>query len=214
MKHGDIRTVILPSNDSVECYYLGRGRHATAYRASFANWVYLVVHDDGEYMKDAVANWAHDIPHVPRIIYLGERQQRGRHQRYYQMPYYETIRAVHKEAWAILKTLTRSWGDLSSWGKRASKYARNLPINGLYFFNDIIEDTRGKVPESVSAALTELMDAGSNYGAGVTCEFRKRNIGVDQEGRIVFRDILFDAAKLDREMRALRARNFSHLLLP
>lgn len=196
MRRGERREITVDGK-AFEAEYLGAGHHARAYRAG--DTVYLFVHGEGECMKDAVAEWCSDMPHVPVVKRHDETRVRGREYRVYSMPYYRNVTAKDASAWAVLRTLSEAAERI-----RRAKYMGDRPLTtwGIYFAQDVIEDTRGKVPESVSEALTELMNAGSNYGSGVTFEFGRRNIGVDAEGRIVFRDILFDAEKVYRELVA------------
>lgn len=177
----------------IEGEYLGRGHYATAYQCG--QTVYLLVKED-EHMKEVISQWIEDVPHVPAITKHEDVQVRGKWFQVYSMPFYRTIRASDREAWAILKTLSEAAERIFR-----AKYLGKLEVDGAYFNRDVIEETRGQVPESVTEALESLADAACNYGCGVSFEFGKRNIGVDDAGRIVFRDILFDAEKMGREMR-------------
>lgn len=206
MKRGDICTIKIDDRPR-QVSYLGAGAHAKAYRDGDA--VFLLVHDEDEHMKEAVEMWCSPMPHIPDIKRHDAQTGRGGKEiQVYSMPFYPNITASDREAWAVLKTLTEAAERIrrARYGYRCE---RNLYQWGLYFARDVIDDTRGKVPETVSEALTELMNAGSNYGSGVTFEFGRRNIGTDGQGRIVFRDILFDAEKVQREQMAeMRARRW------
>lgn len=198
MKRGDKRTITV-GKLKIDAEYLGSGRHCVAYR--FGDTVYCFV-DEDEAMKEAISMWCDDLPHIPKIEDVGNQFIRGVWKKVYKMPYYRNINAKDKEAWAVLKTLKKTADDIFH-----SKYCvsdKSLWMWGQYYMDDIIEQTRGKIPESVTEALESMMNAGANYGMGIAFEFGQRNIGVDSEGRIVFRDILFDAEKMHREMAAKR----------
>lgn len=202
MKRGDLRTIAI-EKQRIEVTFLGKGHYCTAYR--HGETVYCFVVED-EYMKDCIVECCEDSPHIPQIKRYEEQQVRGQWRKVYSMPLYRNITAKDKEAWAVLKTLKESAERI-----HAAKYVgfnpgnRDLMTCGCYFNRDVIEDTRGKIPESVTEALENLADAACNYGAGVCMEFGARNIGVDSEDRIVFRDILFDAEKLFKQrMKASR----------
>ena len=200
MRRGDQRTITVDGKP-LEAEYLGRGQCATAFRGLADGRVYLFVSED-DHMKNAVEMWTTDgMPHVPQLKRHADDKARGKFRQVYSSPFYPTRTAEHREAWATYKTLKEAADRI-----RRAKYlggwqpgGRSLLTDGLYFFQDVIEDTRGKVAESVTEALVELMNAASNYGCSITCEFPVRNLGVDDAGRIVFRDILFDAEKVQRQ---------------
>lgn len=199
MRSGDSRTLTIDGN-SVNATYLGKGRHATAYR--FGDTVYLYVAED-EYMKDVIADglWDTDSPHIPKIAKHGDVMIRGQWRKVYSMPFSRTIKASDGEAWKGLRTLASVAEKIFR-----ERFAGKLHIEGAYYNRDIIEASTGLVAASVTDALDKLADAAANYGSGVSFEFGKRNIGVDADGRIVFRDILFDAEKMRRELAATMKR--------
>jgi hypothetical protein len=195
MRKGDPYVLKL-TNETLLTHFLGKGHYCKAYR--FMDTVYCVVVED-EYMKDVIAEWVcEENPHLPKIERLEDITIKGKDYKIYTMPYYENISANHRLAWNILKALE------AAVEKVEPKYWFSKPMAcyGLYFNQDVIKEAKGKVPESVTDGLTILNDAASNYGSGITFEFGKRNIGVDNHGNIVFRDIIFDAEKLHKEREA------------
>lgn len=202
MKRGDARTIAVDGKE-IEATYLGKGRHATAYRAG--DTVYLFVFDEGEHMKEALALFGpDDSPHVPKITTHEEQHARGKYLKVYSMPFYRNITAKDADAWKILKTLA----DAAERIIREKYMFNEKPLHqwGQYFMNDVIDATRGQIPDSVTEALQSIADAGANYGMGIAFEFGKRNIGVDDAGNIVFRDIIFDSEKIHKEMMTVRRR--------
>lgn len=186
-------------DEKFEAEFLGRGHYCTAYRRGDVVYCFVT---EGEYMKDVIyEQFDHEkpTPHIPAIDRHAEQFTRGKYLKVYSMPFYPNATAKDKDAWPVLVTLRKAAERIFS-----EKYGWKAPlaVNGAYFNRDIIEATRGEVPESVSEALQELADAAGNYGCGVSFEFGRRNIGVDTQGRIVFRDILFDAEKIEREWTA------------
>jgi hypothetical protein len=200
MRKGDPRTITLPDKSQVAAAYLGKGRHCTAYRRGDDVFCFVV---EGDYSKDIIAEWVEDgLPHVPVVEKLGEVYHRkGECRKVYRMPFYPNVTAGDEGAWKCLRVLAESAERVF----RAEYVAkgRALAVDGAYFARDVIDATRGEpwVPESVAVALESLADAMANYGCGWAFEFGKRNIGTDPQGRIVFRDIMFDAASVERQWR-------------
>jgi hypothetical protein len=48
------------------------------------------------------------------------------------------------------------------------------------------------------SAIEQMNYAASNYGSDITYEFGVRNLGVDQDGRLVLRDVLYSPVVVRR----------------
>lgn len=189
MRRGDHKTIVI-DDVSMEAEYLGKGHYTTAYLVGTTVYCFTV---EDEYMKDVICDWCDDMTHIPKITSHDDVCIKEKYFKVYSMPYYRDITKNDKAAWAIYKTL-KSVGETTF-----IRFNKPLRYNGLYFFQHVINELKGKVPESVILALSEMLNAACNFGFGVTIEFGKRNIGVDDNGNIIFRDILFDAEKLYKE---------------
>jgi hypothetical protein len=200
MRRGQLTTIDPGDGTELAVHYLGRGAHATAYQHGLT--VYLLV-DEDDNMKEALELFVPDgTPHVPPVKRLGTVCKRGKCRNVYTMPYYRTVTAKDKEAWAVVKLLESTRLELHR--TRFVATGKCLSVYGIELMYEVIQATRTKVPESVTEALEALSYAGSNYGCGVTFEFGRRNIGVDERGGVVFRDVLFDAAKVMAKWRVCR----------
>lgn len=209
MRRGDVRDIVVDGN-KFPATFLGKGHFCSAFRASnvlgFDDRVFCFV-DEEDYSKEVFLDngcGTGPMAHLPEVRKHGDAFNRGVYKSVYSMPYYEPLTAAHKEAWATYRTL------IAAREKLFPKYGfkKPLEIYGANFNRDLVEATTGKVPESVTTALDELANAACNWGCGMTMEFAPRNLGVDEEGRIVFRDVLFDAQKLweerERKMKMTR----------
>ena len=193
MKRGDLKLIQVDGKE-YPAIYLGCGRYCRAFLVE--ETVYCFVRAE-EHMKECVSMWCDSSPHIPPI----ERHDpvNGVYTQVYSMPYYRNIQASDKEAWEILKTLQKAHS------RAVAESPGSIYLFGADINRKIINLVRTQIPDSVVEALENLADAACNYGCGVLMEFGRRNIGVDSEGRIVFRDVLFDAEKLNRQKRR---RNF------
>jgi hypothetical protein len=120
------------------------------------------------------------------------------------MPYYANITAKDKEAWRIYKTLKKIANEVFNALRKKHGIKFSLAYLGCDHRQLIVDRAHRRVPRSVTNALQKLINGGGNYGCGITFEFAPRNIGVDKKGKIIFRDILFDADKIEKE----RARKY------
>jgi len=167
----------------IQATYLGAGHYAKAFRDG--SDVYILVKDC--LMKEAIAMFAQGHVHVPVVEKLDSLPDEETV--LYRMDYYEPLTSAHKTAWQHFRALQRILED-----------ARSTRDFGHDIMNAVCDGAReAKLPDSLIEALEALTIAGSTYGDGVCFEFAQRNLGVDEQGRLVLRDILFDADKIQRE---------------
>ena len=186
------KTVVLTleSGKKLNCDYLGQGQFATAWKHK--RTVYLVMKDgslDGlDYGKDVTAdtwracgrNARRYLPNVERLEHLDNGN------RVYRMPFYEKLTAKHKTAWAEMKAL-------QSAREQAARDTRDIFRDSVGFNQRILENVKkANVSKSLVAAIRELVDSCCNYGSGYSLEFNKANLGVDKQGHLVLRDVVFD----------------------
>lgn len=147
--------------------YLGKGLFTTAYR--YGDTVYLLTNED--YSKEAIALFAdQSLTHVPKI----RRHEDWKHYQVYSMPFYQRLtKKDHPKAYVQYESLN-TWGVAGAF----SCYAWLSGHTGL--------------SDTLKAALQSLLDAFSNYESDNLClEFNKVNLGVDSNGDLVLRDVLF-----------------------
>ncbi len=199
MRSGDVRAIEV-DGERFAAEYLGRGAFATAYKRRDGR-VFLFVRDGTDYSKECLAG-CDSNPHLPEVKRHDETYIRGRYFQVYSMPYYRKLTAADGEAWAHYRALAAA----REVAVPRYTYERPLSSWGLYLIQDVLDATRGEVPESLTRALQDLMDNAANYGCGMTCEFVRRNLGVGEQGQLVLRDVLFDAERVwrDRQERLRR----------
>lgn len=194
---------------------IGKGRFCTAYRSlAHTSVVYLVVKEEaGDYSKHILGDCTGSyFPELERLGDCGDRTV-------YRTRYYERLTAKHKHAWAEFKRLAAAretaWQEIT---RKQAKNNHNTPMHvfGVDVANRTIEiiceqgrlgaiGTNGAMID----ALEQLVNSMSNYGSSYTFEFAARNLAVNDHGRLVLLDPVFDletiakdhAARLKRAQR-------------
>jgi hypothetical protein len=192
----------------IKADFLGRGHFAEAYMAG--SYVYLLV--NGDSMKEALCQWCDPRPHLPEITDLGESVSgswgKTVERKVYRMLWYAKLEKTrHPKAWAQFRALEKLMAEACA--DIQHKYRDDNRFGfGRYGFETMQLLCRkahaAKLPRALCQALDDLCDAASLYGSGCMFEFSRRNLGVDTRGRLILRDVLFDAEKLEDEMRARR----------
>jgi hypothetical protein len=201
MRSGDRRTITVDGK-KLDAEFLGQGHYAKAYRVG--DDVYLFVTEC--YMKEAIEGI--EGPHIPKVERHDVVSSRSGEDTYvYKMPFFEPLTPKHAAAWAQFRELQRATEEAKEalaeeYGQKGRSF--RLIYDG-YAVNDRLIDI-AQVPASLKTALRDMASNASNYGAGVTFEFAKRNLGVDKSGNLILRDVLFDSEKLEIE----RARLMKH----
>lgn len=194
--------------------FLGRGRYTVAFR--LVSGPVILYTYFGDICKEILAQCqdGHDEggtwcegrnPHVPEIERVGvfSSPRHADDVRVYRARYYEPLTAAHREAWAHRNELERVRREAYAEIVREPSMARYEGVTVNYAVA-----TRARVPERLKAALAELTDAAANYGAGYMFDgFKKTNQGVDEEGRLVLLDPLYDAKEVYEETMAQLRRN-------
>lgn len=196
-----------------EAQFIGKGRYARAFLEPKSRLVYLFV--QGCYLKEGVSMWADKLPHVPAITrHESQDDCHGETVHVFSMPFYAPLRACHKTAWAQFRELQRANEEARSEICQSRDYQGKFKRLSVYGYDvNRLTIERANVPASLKAALETMADAILNYGCGCTFEVNARNLGVDDQGRLVLRDICFDAEKLEEEdhgkmRRALARANY------
>lgn len=177
------KVVKLIKGEKKELEYLGKGRFTTAYKNG--QFVYLFTNEDidkGDWAKEAISMFCRDHTHIPDIWEVEQLDSIT----IYKTKYYEPLTAQHKEAWQLAKYLEKE--RMRLWF--ANNYQINTRKKQWYEVMQEFIDTI-TVPGSIKEALQELLNAGLNYDHSVAFEFNKKNLGVDEQGNLVFIDCLW-----------------------
>lgn len=193
MRSSDIVRIHLGGKE-VLAEYLGKGRHAKAYR--IGNGVLLYVRDC--LMKEAIAGINH--VHVPTIEYVDTHCEVT----VWKMPFYQPLASKYTEAWAQAKELMRVTADANALIQQRNRKIHHTDLG--YQMARYVCDT-ANIPELLRDALEEMIEKAKNYGEGVTFEFSRRNLGVDEQGRLILRDVLYDRRLVWEKMKKIRARD-------
>lgn len=175
--------------------YLGKGAFAEAFRVE--GDVFCFVKED--WTKEAISDI--DQPHLPRIERVDVQEDRDGENIYvYKMPFYEPLTAKCRTAWMEYRELERALAE----ARAAFSHRPGGVYNGYEIMCRTIE--RANVSDELRAALETLRDSAMNYGSSITFEFAPRNLGVDESGRLVLRDVLFDQEIMEKRNREYVAR--------
>lgn len=153
---------------------IGRGAFWRGYRLG------SVVHLLGlrqDWSKECMAALRGLSPHIPDTVFVGFTASG---QRVYRMPFYSPLTSEMR-AWEDYQTLRRIRFRHRNWEGTVSAVA------GC------------GAREPIMTALRYIMGRGALYGADdVRLEFNRGNLGVDAEGNLVLRDVLFFATQAYR----------------
>jgi hypothetical protein len=197
--------------------FLGRGRYSLAFRLAGDGPVILYTYF-GDMCKeiltgcqeghDAGGEWVEARnPHIPEIEQIGtfDAPRYADDIRVYRARWYEPLTAAHKEAWAQRNELARV---------REEAYREHVAEAHMAAYEGVTVNYQtaetARVPASLKASLMQLTNEAANYGSGYMFDnFRKGNQGVDEEGRLVLLDPMFDAEETYKEYLALMRRGQS-----
>lgn len=200
MRKGQWTTIKL-DGQRLDAEYLGKGKFATAYRVGSDVLLYV---RRGCYGKEILAHCA-ESPHIPpceRVETQNGPPGVDWDINVYRMPFYEGLRP-RTEAWAIMKELQRA---------REAAYTELIKEPSMVRYEGVTVNyqvwTTAQVPDSVREALKILTDTAANWGSGYMFDaFNKANLGQDAEGRIILRDVLYDAEAVYNEFQAKMRRH-------
>lgn len=177
------------SETTIKADYLGKGMFCNAFKGT-DNKVYLLIKqykDDFDYSKEAIAQWADsDNKHIPEIESYGQFTISGNEYLVFRMPFYFPLTSKHKEAWKVFKALKKAFNAHSFAYNPVPFHAR--ANNEGY---EVIE--RAEIGQEYKDALQSILNSGSNYGIEYGLEFSKVNLSVNENGDLIFRDVLFNA---------------------
>lgn len=210
MKIKHVKAAVITLDNGLELYaqYLGKGLFTTAW--SVLDGVYLFVRSKPEgtdYSKDILITARKDLDyeednakrlgkyHLPELEELGSLDKDDT--RVFKSIQYEPLRASHKKAYAQFKILNKIYEE--TWRRvMIPGFGQNRTATGYDFNWHFLAEIEDKVDPELHAALRAVAEACENYGSGYIFEINKVNVGVNQFGTLILRDIIFDLEVLDR----------------
>lgn len=207
---GDARTITVDGK-KMDATFLGKGHHATAWLVG--ETVYLFV---GDAMKEllwiGLDHGNQTDPHLPQIKRHDDDPRTGK--QVYSMPYYKPLTAQDKSAWADYKAVKLALEQAQEeirkqYGMNFAYRLHNAEIADRVFVGPPPAGmkTWGVSSPEFIFSVQRLSSMMPNYGMGVGFEFAPRNLGVDREGRLILRDVVYDAEKLYQEYEAKRRKS-------
>lgn len=175
----------------------GKGKFTTAYRDG--QDVYLLSIED--VCKEAYHHYANAThsKHLPAIEWLDAYDVQTPHGErrvtIYKQPFYHALSAkAYPVAWSQFRVLEKFWyAALASSSPSKAWYYSDVLSN----FNDRVEAST--LPDELKEAVDHLQVAASTYGQSIAMEISKRNCRVDDEGRLILLDMLFDSNIFNRK---------------
>lgn len=203
MKRGQMTKFLIDfeKQEWIDVQYLGKGAFCTAYRIPGGDVILKCKDSCPE--KEVIKLWGMDSPYTPKIEEVYDAESPTEDYTVWRMPYYEPLTARNKEAWRIFRELKRARedavgkvrGNLHATGRSANAYSNYFWLTYSNEINNTLIDL-ANVPEDVKEALQNMSDCAASYGSDMCMEFQAKNLGVDSEGHIIFRDIIFSTKKV------------------
>lgn len=168
---------------------IGRGMFADCYVSDEENRVYSFVEDrerDNDTSREAIANWADMTnPHVPKFERLGVYKDGAKWGQLYTSPFYYAI-TKRSQAEKDFRVLVKIF-DALDWREFSFAYDFNMEfLNRLYMYDD-----GEKISPRLYEAVESMINAVSNCGDNFKLEIARRNLKMDEEGRLVLLDLFF-----------------------
>jgi len=213
MEVGD-KAVIEVGNNKIPFVFVGGGGTTLAFsEEGFPSIVYLFVADlsfwDGtiaeDMSKDVLAEAYLATPgnrYLPQVEFLKKTYVAGpelnKDCKIYKMPFYNDIEKTDTEAWIEMKILHKLRSDgkvqIKNEYREATGKVPSLSFLGNKAAERSVQLAKLKDNKEMARALEALYNAISTKNRpGITFEFNKRNIGIDNDGRIILRDPVYDS---------------------
>lgn len=199
MKKGDKRIKIV-DGQKLELSYLGKGQFTECWLDESTGDVWQWSTD---VVKECIEAWAdQDNIHVPKQ----ERVDWSDDDRLlFKAKFYHPLTAKNKTAWRqfrILEAARQEAQEQLFKENNVGFYSRMSPrqfwtSRGYDVAQRTINLVRDKLPQELIEGLESIYDAAINAGSGVTFEFPKRNLAVDDRGNLILLDIAFNTDKIN-----------------
>jgi hypothetical protein len=185
MKKGDLKTITILDNwgksVKIEARFLGRGSFAACYEIDGV--VYSFVKQgkrETDYSKEAIAEFAigEHLPNIEKIGFFDNGTM------LFKSKLYQPLTPEHKTAWKQFRIMESAWKKCE------------IGESDYNFNYEVIEALRGQIEPSIIESLESLVDACGNYGDSYRLEFNKRNLKVDETGKLILLDVIFNRKAL------------------
>jgi hypothetical protein len=185
MKKGDLKKITILDGwgepVKIEAEFLGRGDFATCYKVDEVVYSFVKQGErETDYSKEAAAEFAIG-EHLPDIEKIGTFDDGTM---LFKSKLYQPLTPEHKTAWKQFRILESAWKKC-----RVSESDYN-------FNYEIIQTLRGQIEPSIIESLESLVDACGNYGNSYKLEFARRNLKVDETGKLILLDVIFNRKAL------------------
>lgn len=167
---------------------LKRGHFSKVYLGEDGLVYHLVSDNHCDYSKEAIALFG-NCEHSPRIERLDDVYipRSGWHYAF-RMPKYFPVQGENRK---VVKKLKDSWESYYSMNWRIEKTGYEMVMK--WFENEL---EKLNVPEPIKESICCIYDSVLNYGESFLLEFPYWNVKQDNNGKIIFLDIVFDTKKV------------------
>jgi hypothetical protein len=188
MKTNRTKTIRIPNAwgefENVNAEFIGAGSFCKCYRVGNRVYSFLKIENNTDLSKEAISLFASGA-NVPQIEREGYNEDDTR--LIFSMPFYSPLNRQNLQAWNQFQIMRKTWK-----GNR-----RGLDEIGYNYNVRLIELFQAAgIPESITESLTSINDACSNYGQEYTFEFALRNTKINQNGDIIFLDVIYNSQAL------------------
>lgn len=186
---------------------IGKGAFSVAYRdLENQEQVLIFVRDLQDqnlqdYAKESLADWCYSdnhgaIKHLPKMEWLeSEYEEKGVFYQVFLTDFYENLSAKHKQAWTQHKQIKRLFDQALT--------SRGNNEHALDQTRRFLKLAEKELDPDLYDALIAVSDAFRNFD-DPSFDFGKRNFGVNREGVLILRDVVFCQEKM-RKIWKLKA---------
>jgi hypothetical protein len=184
MKKGDLKMITILDSwgepVKIEARFLGRGSFAACYEVDGVVYSFVKQQRETDYSKEAIAEFAigEHLPDIEKIGIFDDGTM------LFKSRLYQPLTPEYEIAWRQFRILESAW--------------KNCKVSeSNYDFNyEIIQTLRGQIEPSIIESLESLVDACGNYGNSYKLEFARRNLKVDETGKLILLDVIFNRKAL------------------
>ena len=178
--------------ESHEAEFIGAGSFCKCYRVGNRVYSFLKVENNTDLSKEAISLFASGA-NIPQIEKEGYNQDNTR--LIFSMPFYSPLTRQNLQAWNQFQIMRRIWNE-NRRGLDEIGYNYNVRLIELF--------QAAGIHESITESLTSINDACSNYGLEYMFEFALRNTKVNQDGDLIFLDVIFNSEALTNFNKLVR----------
>jgi hypothetical protein len=170
--------------DTVKADFIGAGSFCKCYRVGNRVYSFLRIENNTDLSKEAISLFASGA-NIPEIEKEGCNEDDTR--LIFSMPFYSPLTRQNIQAWNQFQIMRKIWKE-NRRGLDEMGYNYNVRLIELF--------QAANIHESITESLTSINDACSNYGLEYTFELALRNTKVNQDGDLIFLDVIFNSEAL------------------